>query len=209
MDLKRYFSSKDFDVGPVMLHCTAFYSDQGKREGSKEYANRSAVEHGLGKAFKMEIIGFLVTPRSFGMRLKLDNQELLLWNNDDSTKIPTPPSKSAISNEELRQKMEQMTFDPKDQEQCPGWTPTKFSPTCGPGSRAHLSIGTGVGYKAVQTGLDLVELIQDELNAVAHNKTDLLTIDIKSGIARCYGDGNWMVYLEKPMYLETLYSGYY
>ncbi|XP_071942799.1 2',3'-cyclic-nucleotide 3'-phosphodiesterase-like [Antedon mediterranea] len=129
-DLTSYFTADYIDVGDTMLHCTSMYHAQ---DGFKEYTKRVAGH--IGQVFSIKVLGFLITPRTFGARLKLDNGALTLWDSTDH-----PDTKQ--------------------------WEPSFFSPTNGRGSRAHLSLLTAPGVKAVQTGVDLTELVKDPFPAI-------------------------------------------
>ncbi|XP_038071956.1 2',3'-cyclic-nucleotide 3'-phosphodiesterase-like isoform X2 [Patiria miniata] len=223
LDFDRYFSLEGFITGTTLLHCTSFFSNYSERAGSQQYATSPAVRQATGRAFNLTVIGFLITPRTLGARIRLNDQELLLWEtNSSATSDFTPVGAGNNVDKTMQQKQLQhldqsqmpgqeiSTFYPiRDEVPCPkGWRPTEFSPTCGRGSRAHLTLGTGKDVEAVQTGSDLNAIIQRELEAVA-KKEDILTLKLKSGTVRCYGEGNWAVYLDKALEIGTLFTGWY
>ncbi|XP_071508489.1 2',3'-cyclic-nucleotide 3'-phosphodiesterase-like [Diadema antillarum] len=205
-DPQKYFSSEDYVVGPIMLHCTAFYSNYGEVTKTKEYVSKEPVQKAIGKALRVEVMGLLVTPRSLGFRLKLNQEDLPLWDEDDGASVdPAEGGESAA-------------ISRTQDDQC---IITAMSPTCGTGSRAHFSVKSGPGVQPVQTGEDLVQLIEDEQKAArekmedeqkaAREKTEdkHLTIQLDCGKARCYGKGNWMVYFDKPHEKEVLFSSFF
>ncbi|XP_071508118.1 2',3'-cyclic-nucleotide 3'-phosphodiesterase-like [Diadema antillarum] len=205
-DPQKYFSSKDYVVGPIMLHCTAFYSNYGEVTKTKEYVSKEQVQKAIGKALRVKVIGLLVTPRSLGFRLKLNQEDLPLWDEDGGASVdPADGGESAAIS---RTQDDQCIF-------------TAMSPTCGTGSRAHFSVKSGPGIQPVKTGEDLVQLIEDEQKAAREKTEDeqkatrektedeLLTIQLDCGKARCYGEGNWMVYFNKPREAEVLFSSFF
>lgn len=179
-----------------MLHCTAFFSNYGEVSQSEAYATQKVVEADNGKAFTIEIIGLLVTPRSLGLRLKLDDEELLLWPQDDEV--------DKDGAEETCDSAAGEKSEPCDDE-C---IITHLSPTCGTGSRAHFSLGSGPGVEAVQTGLDLEEIIKMEQEAV-RMKRGHTAIALDGAMAVGYGEGNWMVYFDQARSTEALFAGYF
>ncbi|XP_062295505.1 2',3'-cyclic-nucleotide 3'-phosphodiesterase [Scomber scombrus] len=76
VDLEQYFKAKG------TLHCTTKYCDYGKAEGAKEYAQKPAVTDFYGSAFEMSLSALFVTPRTFGARVSLTEEQLLLWPDD-------------------------------------------------------------------------------------------------------------------------------
>ncbi|XP_033097651.1 2',3'-cyclic-nucleotide 3'-phosphodiesterase-like isoform X1 [Anneissia japonica] len=170
-DLQDHFSTKELDVGGTMLHCTSLHYT---RDGFEQYNER--VGPSVGRVYQIEVIGFLITPRTFGARLKLDKHAKELWENGD---IPC------------------------------GWEPSKFSPTNGSASKAHLTLETGPGVQALQTGLDLADLVKLEVRAQHEGKGDRIPMyNIQNATLRNYGKGQAMVYLNEPMPFSFLFSGY-
>ncbi len=217
LDFGRYFSLKGLVTGPTLLHCTTFFSKYGNQTGSKQYATSSRVKQNTGGAYNLSIIGFLITPRTIGARLSLTQDELALWGGDSVEGAISAEKNHEESNVDPRSWVNSNnvitshTFDELNRDKvvsCPkGWRPQKFSPTCGLGSRAHLTLGVGVGISAVQTGIDLNTIIQKELQAV--KKTiDIPTLQLADGIARCYGEGNWAIYLKRPLKVGALFTGW-
>ncbi|XP_033628527.1 2',3'-cyclic-nucleotide 3'-phosphodiesterase-like isoform X1 [Asterias rubens] len=214
LDFGRYFSLTGLLTGPTLLHCTSFFSNYGNRTGSKQYATSSAVKQNTGGAYNLSIIGFLITPQTFGARLRLTKDELALWGVDNSKEADKTHTESNVGSRSWVKTNKVITARTSDTlnvdkpVSCPkGWRPQEFSPTCGPGSRAHLTLGLGVNISAVQTGIDLNLIIQQELLARDKPK-DIPTLQLAGGIARCYGEGNWAIYLEKPLKVGALFSGW-
>ncbi|XP_022102073.1 2',3'-cyclic-nucleotide 3'-phosphodiesterase-like isoform X2 [Acanthaster planci] len=217
LDFDRYFSLDGFITGTTLLHCTSFFSNYSERAGSQQYATSPAVRQGTGDVYNLLVIGFLITPRTFGARIRLSSEELCLWESNSTSGNLAAVGAASNADKIMQQKQlqrfsqEKLTFDLiiDNEVPCPkDWHPTKFSPTCGRGSRAHLTLGTGKDIEAQQTGSDLNMIILKELEAVA-KKEDILTLRLESGTVRCYGEGNWAVYLDKPFEIGALFTGWY
>ncbi|XP_078080200.1 2',3'-cyclic-nucleotide 3'-phosphodiesterase isoform X2 [Mustelus asterias] len=73
------------------------------------------------------------------------------------------------------------------------------------GSRSHISLACAPGIKAVQTGLDLLEILKLE----EEGKKPEQQMETEEGLLSCYGLGRWIVKLPKPVEVKTLFSGFY
>ncbi|XP_048416788.1 2',3'-cyclic-nucleotide 3'-phosphodiesterase isoform X2 [Stegostoma tigrinum] len=71
------------------------------------------------------------------------------------------------------------------------------------GSRAHITLACAPRVKAVQTGLDLLCILKLEGKQPTHQ------VEVEKGRLCCYGDGQWILNLTKPIEVKTLFSGFY
>ncbi|KAM7371611.1 hypothetical protein PAMP_008829 [Pampus punctatissimus] len=76
VDLEQYFKTKK------NLHCTTKFCNRGKANGAKEYAQNPAVTDFYGSAFELSLSALFVTPRTFGAKVSLTEEQLLLWPAD-------------------------------------------------------------------------------------------------------------------------------
>ena len=86
----------------------------------------------------------------------------------------------------------------------------RFMPTCGLGSRAHVTLGYSKGTNAVQTGLDQVKII--EIEEGYHNNTATKRarpLELDDAAVIHYGDGQCVVYLNNPIDVASLFSARY
>lgn len=332
-----------------------------------KYMESKEVKSSVGKAFDLNIIGFVLTPRTFGARVKLTNEQLPLWAMDDHQEVPEefweverPDDEPSIEVEEEEEEAttdkeemttdsvdtvdggvqltngngafssdsdenetvkESVTTDPGSDEaqEAPqsdvvengtqsnggespeialpnnvaGESPSKskrrespaqkpkenksdsppkrfsprkganspkkqidipennlniqdstvkstfkllaselspssrFTPTSGKGSRAHITLGCAPGVKAVTTGFDLMfgiskEKIEDEktkrdsIEDGECDKSDHLngdneptsTYEVTGGVIRNYGNGVWVFYSEENLVAESIFSMY-
>lgn len=179
LDIETYFSTDNLFVGKQLLHCTGYFTNYEATSESEVYHKDNARY--FGKVFEMEVIGFILTPRTFGVRLKLSEENLKLWREGKD---------NICSQEGL------------------GWKPSKYSPTNGVGSRAHLTLAVRENEQAVQTGRDLEAIIKEEVED-QKSGTDRLTIKLENGEIRSYGEGAWAVYLDTAQKVPALFSNFY
>ncbi|XP_061557352.1 2',3'-cyclic-nucleotide 3'-phosphodiesterase [Phycodurus eques] len=74
--LEQYYKAKG------SLHSTTKFCDYGKAEGAKEYAEKPAVSELYGSVFDLTVSALFVTPRTFGARVSLTEEQLVLWPAD-------------------------------------------------------------------------------------------------------------------------------
>ncbi|XP_036407921.1 2',3'-cyclic-nucleotide 3'-phosphodiesterase-like [Megalops cyprinoides] len=73
------------------------------------------------------------------------------------------------------------------------------------GSRAHVTLGCAEGVEPVQTGLDLLEIIQLQQQGQEGEKVQ----DLELGPLAYYGKGIWVLSLSEPSLVPALFSSYY
>lgn len=76
VDLEQYFRAKG------TLHCTTKFTDYGKAEGSKEYAEKKVVQDLYSSVSDLSLSALFVTPRTVGARVSLTEDQLQLWPDD-------------------------------------------------------------------------------------------------------------------------------
>lgn len=81
-------------------------------------------------------------------------------------------------------------------------------PTFGYLSRAHLTCGVAPGVSPVQTGLDVLEMIQKECDHIQRNNPLPESNDERT-VMKFFGNGQCIVYLKEPIPIETIFSGYF
>lgn len=217
-DLKSYFFGNSFDETCQLFHCTAHYV--GDECDTDEYSRRKVVLNSLGKVYTLRVVGFVITPRTFGVRLQLDDEALKLWNQKDNEGGPGGCDDLArnMSRLQLQDKTSKPRNGKKCGNQCPSTIPTlhwtgrvryekRFNPTFGRGSRAHITLGCASNASAVQTGFDLVNVINCEKRA--NDTPPKLLFHVHEGVAGTYGNGQWVVYLNKQIEVKALFAGSY
>lgn len=219
---KRNEDHSNYDV----LHATACVVKRGKAKNAKEYLTRKVVNDSLGKCFTLYLIGYVITPRTFGVRLKLGKDALELWGADDheieaDDTASREPSKEgqqsakkkmgvSLANTRVRKNSCQTTL----KQGLSQLHEDRFCPTTGKGSRAHLTLGCAPGIAAKITGFDLIKVVSHEQEMMKTENLQQLservqTFTIPEGELRTYGDGIWVIYPEKEIHVNSLFSGFY
>ncbi|XP_032890963.1 2',3'-cyclic-nucleotide 3'-phosphodiesterase isoform X2 [Amblyraja radiata] len=72
-------------------------------------------------------------------------------------------------------------------------------------SRSHITLACAPGVPAVQTGLDLLNILKAE-NAEAQPN---LQVMLEQGQCCCLGEGRWIMNLPNSIKVKTLFSGFY
>ncbi|KAM4823336.1 2',3'-cyclic-nucleotide 3'-phosphodiesterase isoform X1 [Urocitellus parryii] len=73
------------------------------------------------------------------------------------------------------------------------------------GSRAHITLGCAADVEAVQTGIDLLEIVRQEKGGSRGEEVG----DLTRGKLYSLGSGRWMLSLAKKMEVKTIFTGYY
>ncbi|XP_076851540.1 2',3'-cyclic-nucleotide 3'-phosphodiesterase [Brachyhypopomus gauderio] len=167
VDLEQYFQTK------TPLHCTAKFCDYGKADGSKEYVEQQVVKDAYDHASELAVVGLMVTPRSFGARVKLTPEQLQLW----------PPG--------------------ADKEDAPASSLPGIE-SLPVGSRAHVTLGCAAGVEAVQTGLDLLEVLA--MQQAGHQATASEELD--AGTLSYLGEGRWYLELREAIACDATFSSF-
>ncbi|CAF0742086.1 unnamed protein product [Didymodactylos carnosus] len=83
---------------------------------------------------------------------------------------------------------------------------TILHPTCGFMSRAHFTVGVAPGSSAVQTGQDLLSIIQKESD-LQKSCVALCDNKLNQTVMKYMGNGECAVYLKEPILVQTIFSG--
>ena len=193
------------------IHCTAFYkgSNQLTPDGLS-YRSQQVVQKAMGRVYVLHVIGIAITPNTVGARVALNQHQMLLWgrNGDDCQELPhqnrdgrnVHPDNS-LRNVTARLRTMSLTDGPYE-ELCKR---PRFSPVSGPGSQAHLTLGWAAHCQSMQTGSDHLEVINLEARSLSNPKV----IQLDGAVGRYYGDGQCVIYFDKPLDVKALFSGMY
>ena len=77
-------------------------------------------------------------------------------------------------------------------------------PTIGEGDTAHVTLSLRNDMTPVQGRRDMNELVRLELTNQRYEE-----YTVTEDVARDYGDGQWAVYLNEPIYVNALFTGFY
>lgn len=73
------------------------------------------------------------------------------------------------------------------------------------GSRAHITLGCAEDVEAVQTGIDLLEIVRQERGGSRGEEVG----ELARGKLLSLGNGRWMLNLAKKMKVRAIFTGYY
>uniref|UniRef100_H0XR34 2',3'-cyclic-nucleotide 3'-phosphodiesterase n=1 Tax=Otolemur garnettii TaxID=30611 RepID=H0XR34_OTOGA len=79
------------------------------------------------------------------------------------------------------------------------------SDTLPQGSRAHITLGCAADVEAVQTGLDLLEIVRQEKGGNRGEEVG----ELSRGKLYSMGNGRWMLNLAKKVEVRAIFTGYY
>ena len=176
------YLNRVYSHGVEELHTTMFFGQTP--EEREAYANRIEVKKNLNKEFQLEILGLLITPSTLGFRIGLPPTALDLWDFSDHTPPINDPVCSDIS------RFGQQELPQSDAVFSPG----NFTK----GSRAHATVLTADTATAVQTGLDLVDVMYCETACREnHHYREVVLEDGWSAKMRYYGFGRFVFYFDK------------
>ena len=190
-----------------ILHCTAKFC------GHSAAFDRD-LEDKIGEVFKLKIVGFTITGRTFGAKVLLSDEQLEVYRQDDfekedliagkngqkRNKNKKPSSKqrrlTALRENEAFKALEFVEMLDCDKE---GLKRVK-------GSRAHITLGTAKDVPPVKTGLDTIKITQMD-NELPQEEAE--NYEIEGGILRKVDDGHWIVHLTKAVEVQTIFAGFY
>lgn len=221
-EMMRYYKRNEGPGGYKVLHATAFVAKKGKAKNAKEYMAKDVVQDSMGKTFPLHIIGFVLTPRTYGVRLRLGEEALELWGMDDhevelgdtgsAPAAGQQPAKDQVSlgDTNLKRGSCRSTLRTGESQ----LHRSRFHPTSDRGSRAHLTLGCAPQVHAKVTGFDLMKVVFFEQKVVKKEDPEessemFESFSIPEGELRTYGDSIWVIYPEKEILVSSLFSAFY
>ena len=220
----------------TILHCTAKFFGFSKPQKNKTPPGKNSktrkdsisseysenVQEHLGHVQKLKIVGYFFTEHTVGCRIELSDEQQKLYDqeedfhslkkrqfgNPNTTKTPTKKennlensalsTSSGITNVELK-------YENSNQ---------RFYPIPGRGKRAHITLGTAKGARAVNTGIDLLDIVLAEKNANEattnnNNKPFEMTLESCKAVVRHYKPNFWVVYPEEGILMDSMFTGHY
>jgi hypothetical protein len=184
----------------------------------------------LGKRYQMHLVGLFFTLRTYGVRVKLTADEQEVFEIDERRNSLQAARYADIKNNSLESK--NVTSSDSEEHEYEGYfhsgtvsnhplypginfepQTTDFHPT---ESRAHITMGCAEKVDAVQTGLDLLEIIDLEISThVFHQDFTIGGGDIPLATFRQFGgDGEigqetvFVIYPKEIMITDATFSVY-
>lgn len=160
----------------------------------------------------------MFTPRTAAARVQLSPQQLLLYGQDDTEPFSVLPAAK------INKKINTQT---KDLQCSPLWTmdDNLEVPKCNSdvapqsslqeesadipiegdtkGRRAHITLGCVPGVRAVQAGLDMLDCLR------AGEQQEVQGQRVEGGLLYRLGQERWLLKLNRPLLVTTLYTGSY
>ncbi|XP_076441143.1 2',3'-cyclic-nucleotide 3'-phosphodiesterase-like [Babylonia areolata] len=231
---KQYYTSGN--KSGSMVHCTAKFCGGGRAVGAKAYHASPRVQSSVGQCFLLQIHSICFSPRTVGARVLLTDQQLPLFDKPeekdwDGAQCYSPASSGAgasrapakrkssspPSDKRAKKKTARSTREENGEAAASvSWSsapvttemrPTRTKPLAKKyGRSAHITIGCAQGVQNRETNFDVLRLCDMEAGAPA---TDADFVPVRGGEARYFGDGVCCVYFHPPLYVRTLYSGFY
>ncbi|XP_049856776.1 2',3'-cyclic-nucleotide 3'-phosphodiesterase-like [Schistocerca gregaria] len=198
-----------------LLHCTAKFCKCGEVPDALEYSSKRDVLEAYGKCYDLNVVGFVITPRTFGARVKLNSEEMKLWGGELSSATSSPQNSPRMK----QKRNADLYIDVRDRESkhvpncqasliCLPETDISLQPTKGFGSKAHITLGCADGIQPVTTGLDLLDVVDCE--ALSHEGGESVkTFTFSRGILRNYGQSRWVLYPNQKILVKSVFTGNY
>lgn len=185
---------------PNRLHVTSFFDQGVFGHKSSDYASLPAVQEALGSVTTLTVIAWTITPRAVTARVKLNQSQLKLWGKSDSVTSGEAGRHFRINEATA------CVSETVDSSFVPiSYANLAIKPAVGVGDTAHITLSLQRDARPVQGQHDMSELVRLEMQA----NQDYLEYALTKGVARDYGDGHWAVYLNEPLYIDALFTGFY
>ena len=222
----RFFNRRNcLDSNKKIVHCTAKFCGNDK-DSAKKYCKRTEVAESLGKAFDLKIIGYVITKGTFGARIMLDEEELKVYDqnennvdeerkrfesfNNGRANSGKPSVKERLRMAEEAAEVERLALDSSTMVASSMTFTNRYYPIPGRGKRAHVTLGTSGNTKPVVTGLDVMRAVEAERVASEKEVDDVPTYHMENGdVLRQYEPDLWVLYLNKAVTFDAMFTGHY
>ncbi|XP_046543018.1 LOW QUALITY PROTEIN: 2',3'-cyclic-nucleotide 3'-phosphodiesterase-like [Haliotis rubra] len=200
--LELHFPWKSDDL----LHCTAKFCNKGRALGASTYHTRQDVADNVGKAFRLEVVGFTFSQNTVAGRICLSEEQRALFDKPEERERDEVIARNKAVNARLAQMSKYQTRI-KDKILSPAAAtskPATLTPPKGFGRSAHLTVCCSQGVQNSHTIHDLLDICDMEsAGEMGHG------VKVAGGEAVYLGEGFCVVYLYRPIYVTTLYSPYH
>lgn len=160
----------------------------------------------LGTVSELTVAGFILTPRTFGARLILSSAQLAVYRQNDTEPFSLPAQHSRQGGRRPKE-----TVEPAE----PEYSSLEGSlrEVEGPGldmlggergRRAHITLGCAGHNRPVQTGVDQLEVLR-QLETTDQRET----VTFQEGSVTKSGNSGWVITLNSPIKVSSLYTGSY
>ncbi|KAL7636013.1 UNVERIFIED_CONTAM: hypothetical protein RMT77_013831 [Armadillidium vulgare] len=220
-ELIHHFCGGSYSLQELrLLHCTSKYTAKDDQATIDEYMNSAAVSKAIGTISPLCIVAFVITANTYGAQVVLNENQLKIWRNDEVRSRSSASSSSASSTGKKKKKF----YPPQHKMgnvKIPPYRPNRSelrkrsrvtevindidkvmrTSSKVKGVKAHLTLGTSVGVAPVQTGLDIMDLMELKRMVVPSGIYELPNARLVE-----YGPGSWVLYPRKKLIVETIFS---
>ena len=234
-DFLSKYTMENFSSGDKMLHITACFTSEGKMPWSYKYALSERVEAEMGNVSDINIIGWFITPRTFGARLRLSPRQQWLWGKNDR-RVSRSSEKFDLAYELIGERSKQPdkedVVDNFNELALSDSLKTLEKDTCNaaPKTFTAQAIGDfsyGLGRSFIKPSFDIGSTAhittgcRGEFRPVqaGNDLYDLITCELSQtsvsehiivkSLLRHYGEGRWVMYLKEPIVVPGIFSGCY
>ncbi|XP_067686437.1 2',3'-cyclic-nucleotide 3'-phosphodiesterase-like isoform X2 [Haliotis asinina] len=200
--LQLHFPWKSNDL----LHCTAKFCNKGRAVGASTYHSRQDVSDNVGKAFRLEVVGFTFSQNTVAGRIHLNEEQCALFDKPEERERDEVISRNKAVNARLAQMSKYQTRI-KDKIPSPTASASKratLPPPKGFGRSAHLTICCSQGVQNSKTIHDMLDICDKESAGEMGHR-----VNVAGGEAVYLGEGFCVVYLYRPIYVTTLFCPYH
>jgi len=188
-----------------VCHCTAKFIRKG------DVSDHSEENEVIGQASVLHISGLVITPRTFGARVRLTSEQLAVYKqNDNEVELPfiNAPKPNFQNKPKASATCDNMFPSASVSEAkavCKttlkvghGKSEHELNPS--KGRRAHITLGCADDVKPVQTGLDQLAVLRGQ---------PITSVEIPGGILHGFGQGQWLLNFDHELEVMALFSGCY
>ena len=196
------------------LHCTAKFCGfqpkfpkKNKPEESVSLETKTymkKIEKYLGQVQPLKIVGVVFSKETVGYRVQLDQEQIEMYDQiEDLNKLSRQygPVEKKSKNVQDDYK-ETVTIEEIENDFV-----CDFARKV---NKAHITVATAPGVKPVNTGLDLLQVVQAEkLTSNSDEDSKTFSIPESQDILKYCEDNLWVVYLKDALKVQTIFTGYY
>jgi len=203
--MQEYFTRDNMGRSKDVCHCTAKFIKKG------DLFDCSEENEVIGQASVLHISGLVITPRTFGARVRLTSEQLAVYKQNDN-EVELPFINAPKPNFQNKPKASAIYDNP-----FPAASVSEAKAACKAtlkaghgksehelnqlkGRRAHITLGCANDVRPVQTGLDQLAVLREQ---------PITSIEIPGSILHGFGQGQWLLNFDQELEVMALFSGCY
>ncbi|XP_071103876.1 2',3'-cyclic-nucleotide 3'-phosphodiesterase-like isoform X1 [Haliotis cracherodii] len=189
-----------------LLHCTSKFCNKGRALHASEYHSRQDVADNVGKAFRLEIVGFTFSQNTVAARVCLNEEQRALFDKPEEKERDDVIARNKAVNARLAHLSRYHTRIKDKVPSSAALTSKSASlpPPEGFGRSAHLTVCCSEGVRNNHVIYDLLDICDKESAGEVGRR-----VRVTGGEAVYLGEGFCVVYRYRPIYVTTLFSPYH